>query len=216
MLYAVADGYLTYAPHMRRVPSPRGDEETMVRRALTVAGAAAVTLLMAACSSLGLSGSGDALGGSALPAAYGSGVYRLRGHTEGYSAEVIVKQAKGGIAVLAVQGSFDKHGHLCAPGLAFALNENDSGSLKWTMPAQPGCVKKYTSSDYLVCLSATGIPGEAMPKGDLIAGCDHPVLPVNTGINASLTAKKRATGVRYLVNSVGIILLPLSRAGREK
>jgi hypothetical protein len=183
-----------------------------VRRALTVAAAAAITLLTAACSSLGLSGSGDAFGGAALPAAYGSGVYRLRAHTDGYSAEVIVKQAKGGIAVLAVEGAFNKRSHLCTPGLTFALNENESARLTWTMPTQPGCVKKYTSSDYLVCLSSSRIPAGAMPKGDLIAGCDHPVLPVSTGISASLTAKMQATGARYLVDSVGIILRPRSTA----
>ncbi|HUZ23084.1 MAG TPA: hypothetical protein VMV07_04900 [Streptosporangiaceae bacterium] len=188
----------------------------MVRHALTVAGAAALTLLTVACGSLGLSSAGDELGGSALPAAYGSGVYRLRGHTGGYTAEVIVKQAKGGIAVVAVKGAFHRRRQLCAPGLTFALNENDSGRLKWTMPPQPGCAKNYISSEYLVCLSSSRIPAGAMPKGDSIAGCDHPVLPVSTGINASLTARNQSTGIRYLVSSIGIVLRTAGKAGRGK
>ena len=182
-----------------------------MRRVLTIAGAAALTVLIAGCSSLNLTGAGDMVGGSP-PSAYGSGAYQLRGHTDGYTAEVIVRQAKGGIAVLAVAGAFSKRRHLCAPELSFVLNESDSGSLKWTMPTQAGCISSYASSDYLVCLSAADVPAGAMPEGDRVSGCDHPVLPVSTGINASLTARRQATGSRYVVNSVGIILRPRSRS----
>lgn len=184
-------------------------------RVLTVTGVAALTLL-AGCSSPGLHGSGGP-GGSAVSRAYGPGAYRLRGHARGYSAEVIVRQVKGGIAVLAAGGSYTMSNRLCVPGFSFVFNENGKERLKWAVPAWSDCLRRYASGDHLVCLSSAHVPVGATPGGEPAGRCDHPVFPAaHTGVDASLTAENKVTGVRYTVKSVGILLLPRSEAGGEQ
>ena len=184
----------------------------VTKSALVAAALAMAALLVAGCSSSGSSGPGN----SAVSRVYGSGAYQLRGERRGYSAEIIVKQIKNGIVVLAAGGSYRMSTHLCVPGFSFAFYENGRKQLTWTAPTSSDCRVSYASGYHPVCLSAAHIPAGKTPRTDLIGRCSHPVFLPDTGTEVKLIAENKVNGLRYTVKSVGILLLSRSGAGAEQ
>jgi hypothetical protein len=184
----------------------------VTKRTLVAAALAMAALLVAGCSSSGSSGPGN----SAVSRVYGSGAYQLRGERRGYSAEIIVKQIKNGIVVLAAGGSYRMSTHLCVPGFSFTFYENGRKQLTWTAPTSSDCRVSYASGYHPVCLSAAHIPAGKTPRTDLIGRCSHPVFLPDTGTEVKLIAENKVNGLRYTVKSVGILLLSRSGAGAEQ
>lgn len=182
-----------------------------MRHSLIAAGMAVLTLL-AACTSPAPRSS-PAWDASRT---FGPGAYVLRGHERGYSAQVVVKQVEGGIAVLAAGGSYRMGSHLCSPGFRFVFSVNGRPRLAWDAPPVDNCLTGYAPPNRLVCLSSSDVKAGPAPGADLIGGCDHPVFPVGTGTGASLTAIRKTTGTRYTVKTVGIALLPRNGARTEQ
>lgn len=181
-------------------------------RALAVAaGLAVAALLGAGCTTPGPGGPGN----PDMARVYGPGAYQLRGHGGGYAAELIVKQIKNGIVVLAAGGSYKTSSHLCAPGFSFSFYKHGRKQLTWAAPWGPDCSVKYTSGDHLVCLSSSHVSARNTPRTDLM-GCAHPVFPAFTGTDVKLTAENKVTDLRYTVRSFGILLLPRSGARSEQ
>jgi hypothetical protein len=184
----------------------------VTKSALVTAALAMAALLVAGCSSSGSSGPGN----SAVSRVYGPGAYQLRGERRGYSAEIIVKQIKNGIVVLAAGGSYRMSTHLRVPGFRFAFYENGRKQLTWTTPTSSDCRVSYASGYHPVCLSAAHIPAGKTPRTDLIGRCSHPVFLPDTGTEVKLIAENKVNGLRYTVKSVGILLLSRRGAGAEQ
>jgi hypothetical protein len=191
--------------------------------------AAALTLLAAACTSPSRPPrppSPQGPGGSATNAVlheYGVKAYRVGGEIRRYSAEVILKQVPGGVAILAVGGSYHTRLKLCRPEFTFQFSVNGHKRLKWAAPAGSGCDSSNASGYRAVCMADSHHPHGAtamsrrVPRTVLIAGCDHPVMPLPTGTLARVTALHWAAfHGRAPVASVGILLLPKSGANTEQ
>ena len=191
---------------------------------------AVLTLLAAACTSPSRPPrppSPQGPGASATIAVlheYGANAYRVGGETGRFSAEVILKQVPGGVAILAVGGSYHTRLKLCRPEFTFQFSVSGHKRVRWTAPARSGCVSRNASGYRAVCMADSGHPHGAtalsrrIPRTVLIAGCDHPVMPLpNTGTLARVTALHWAAfHGRAPVASVGILLLPKSTANTEQ
>jgi hypothetical protein len=155
---------------------------------------------------------------------YGAQAYRVGGETRGYSAELLLKQVPGGVAILAVGGSYHMKHKLCQPELTFIWRVRGHKRLEWGAPAGTGCVFGNASGYRTVCMADSRHPhgatamGRRVPKTDLIAGCEHPVMPLDiTGTLARVSALRWAAfHGRAPVASVGILLLPRSTAHSEQ
>jgi hypothetical protein len=182
-------------------------------RGSLVAGAAGLALLTAACSATATSAQGPR--GAATSTAfrqYGRHAYRLGAEERDYSAELIVRQVPGGIAVLAAGYTLNRSQGLWNPALTITFHLRGDRLYHWALPVWPHYTTDYASGYRRVCIPRPSADLGGAIREYVDAGCTHPVFKVDVAANAGLTAESANTGERYVLTSAGIILLPQSRA----
>jgi hypothetical protein len=187
-----------------------------MRRSI-VAGAAGLALLAAACGTTAASTQGPRGAATAKALrAYGGHAYRLGTEKGDYSTELIARQVRGGIAVLAVGYSFDRTQGLWSPALTITFYWQGSPLYRSALAVWQHHAFDYASGYRPICISSSGpMPNDAVSEY-VGAGCTHPVFPIDVAAKSSLTAENASNGERYVVTSAGIILFSQSGASSEQ
>jgi hypothetical protein len=186
-------------------------------RSSIVSGAVGLVLLGAGCSATAASAQGAR--GPATTAGlreYGGHAYRLGAEQRDYTAELIVRQVPGGIAVLAAGYSLASSQGLWSPALKITFYSQGDPLYRWALPIRQHYTSDYASGYRPVCVSTSGATPRKLVREYVDAGCAHPVFPVDIAADTSLSAENANTGERHVVTSAGIILFPESGASSEQ
>jgi hypothetical protein len=152
---------------------------------------------------------------------YGHGSYWLGTATKTYSAEVIVKPVRGGVAVLAAGGYLAISSGVCVPNIDYSFLANGRTWFSWKTPLYEQCpVSRLASGFYRVCIAVPGHQGQvglapaAAPGSDLIGGCVRPVIPLHASVIARLLSENKH-GTWQAVASVSFTIQARSNAASD-
>jgi hypothetical protein len=147
---------------------------------------------------------------------YGGHSYRLGAEHGDYSAELIVRQVPGGIAVLAAGYSLGRGQGLWSPAVKITFYSQGDPLYRWGLPIRQRYTSDYASGYHPVCVSSSAAKPRKALREYVHDGCAHPVFPVDIAANTSLSAENANDGERHVVTSAGIILFPQSGASSEQ